>query len=742
MLNTQSSADFGQHSNYFSEKIKVHEVPTVLQLGKYTAYTFLQWVKHNPCGVISLPTGKTPQAFILALKHIKQNWHSDVVQKEAVQYGLQGPHFPQTSGLTFVQMDEFFLMYPGQKNSFSSYIIRNYLSLLEIPESQFLCMDFSKMGFELNEVVRRLFVYERPSVLSKEENKIKEKVFDCVQKFCVEYEAKIKALGGIGFFLGGIGPDGHIAFNISGSSKDSVTRLVQLNYPSAAAASTSLGGIEFSRDKLVMTIGMHTIMQKSHTKIMIMAAGEAKSEVVARAVQDPVSKTCVASYLQNHAHAEFVITKGAARFLHARLYARLQQCCVQNCVECIEYVCHTIALDCKKSLRDVTAVDYAQHRLQGVLPGDSLQWFVLCHQRLLDKVQQGTVQVAHKSIMHTSPHHDDILLSYYAYAKRFLTQTKNMFLMVTSGFNAVTNKYVQGLLKGIDQLFIQTYEQEIFQDPYEKIMDLFSQAYTKQDFTAQKIIERIVIARHIRDIFEGYTVASLLEAVDWLVYGYFPHVYPGKKDIPAVQVLKGALRESEEDRVWTVSGVSLSRVVHLRSQFYTGDFFVPQPTIQSDARPIASYFESFAPDVITVALDPEGTGPDTHYKVLQVVARALEMYQNKKQDLQIWGYRNVWHRFMPHEVNRMILVTQEEIDSMEQLFLRCYATQKTAPFPAVHFDGPFSTLVKQVLQDQYEQIKLLVGDDAQLAGFAGCIFLKTMNEQEFLEYVKDVSVTK
>ncbi|NBV40424.1 hypothetical protein EBR77_01115 [bacterium] len=199
MLNTQSSADFGQHSNYFSEKIKVHEVPTVLQLGKYTAYTFLQWVKHNPCGVISLPTGKTPQAFILALKHIKQNWHSDVVQKEAVQYGLQGPHFPQTSGLTFVQMDEFFLMYPGQKNSFSSYIIRNYLSLLEIPESQFLCMDFSKMGFELNEVVRRLFVYERPSVLSKEENKIKEKVFDCVQKFCVEYEAKIKALGGIGF---------------------------------------------------------------------------------------------------------------------------------------------------------------------------------------------------------------------------------------------------------------------------------------------------------------------------------------------------------------------------------------------------------------------------------------------------------------------------------------------------------------------------------------------------------------
>lgn len=729
-------------ADQFSEKIKVHEVATIAQLGKYSAYTFLQWVKHNPTGVISLPTGKTPQAFIQALKYIKQNWHSDVVQKEAAQYGLQGDYFPQTSGLTFVQMDEFFLMYPGQKNSFSSYIKRNYLSLLEIPETQFLCMDFSNMGFELDEIVRRLFVYERPAVVSKEENKIKEKVLDCVQKFCVEYEQKIKDLGGIGFFLGGIGPDGHIAFNISGSSPDSVTRLVQLNYPSAAAASTSLGGIEFSRDKLVMTIGMRTIMQNPQTKIMIMAAGESKSEVVARAVQDEISSQVVASYLQKHTNTEFVITKGAARFLHQRLYKRLQQCCARECSECIEYVCYTVAIESKKTLRTVIFLDYQRHRFYGLLPDDSMQWFFVCHDRLLEKIKRGSQPVVSKSIMHTSPHHDDILLSYYAYAKRFLHQTKNMFLMVTSGFNAVTNTYMRGMLKGIDLVFVQTYEKEIFEYGYENIMDLFVQAYQKQDFTAQKIIERIIVARHIRDIFEGYTQTSLIEAVDWLVYGYFPHVYPGKKDILSVQVLKGALRESEEDRVWAVSGVPLSRVVHLRSQFYTGDFFVPQPTIQSDARPIASYCESFDPDVITVALDPEGTGPDTHYKVLQVVARALEMYQNKKQDVQIWGYRNVWHRFMPHEVNRMILITQEELDVMEQLFLRCYATQKYAPFPAVHFDGPFSTLVKQVLQDQYEMVKQLLGDDTFLHNFSGCIFLKVMHAQEFLEYAKDISVTK
>jgi glucosamine-6-phosphate deaminase len=57
-----------------------------------------------------------------------------------------------------------------------------------------------------------------------------------VQAYCNEFEARVRALGGIGFFLGGIGPDGHIAFNQEGSAHDSTTRLVNFNYPTAAAA--------------------------------------------------------------------------------------------------------------------------------------------------------------------------------------------------------------------------------------------------------------------------------------------------------------------------------------------------------------------------------------------------------------------------------------------------------------------------------------------------------------------------
>ena len=53
------------------------------------------------------------------------------------------------------------------------------------------------------------------------------------------------------------------------------------------------------------------------------------------------------------------------------------------------------------------------------------------------------------------------------------------------------------------------------------------------------------------------------------------------------------------------------------------------------------------PTVISLALDPEGSGPDTHYKVLQTIANAVRLW-NKEADLsnlRIWGYRNVWYRF-------------------------------------------------------------------------------------------------
>ena len=68
-----------------------------------------------------------------------------------------------------------------------------------------------------------------------------------LEKECEEYEAKIKAVGGIDLFLGGIGPDGHIAFNIQGSEFDTVTRKVILNEKSKKAITTSFNIFNYAR---------------------------------------------------------------------------------------------------------------------------------------------------------------------------------------------------------------------------------------------------------------------------------------------------------------------------------------------------------------------------------------------------------------------------------------------------------------------------------------------------------------
>jgi glucosamine-6-phosphate deaminase len=70
-----------------------------------------------------------------------------------------------------------------------------------------------------------------------------------IDNWCTGYEKKIRALGGIGFFLGGIGPDGHIAFNTRGSDHNSATRLTATNFETQAASAGDLGGIEVSRTR-------------------------------------------------------------------------------------------------------------------------------------------------------------------------------------------------------------------------------------------------------------------------------------------------------------------------------------------------------------------------------------------------------------------------------------------------------------------------------------------------------------
>jgi glucosamine-6-phosphate deaminase len=176
------------------------------------------------------------------MERFRSQWGKPELVAELTASGfVPGPTFPETSGLTFVMLDEFFPMSSTHRNSFCNYISTFYLPPLRIPAEQVLNFDLINQGVITEEEITLLnghnvdlTLLERDAVDAGEAER--KAVLVKVQAFCDQFEKRVRDLGGIGFFLGGIGPDGHIAFNQEGSSHDSTTRLVNFNYPTAAAA--------------------------------------------------------------------------------------------------------------------------------------------------------------------------------------------------------------------------------------------------------------------------------------------------------------------------------------------------------------------------------------------------------------------------------------------------------------------------------------------------------------------------
>ena len=96
-------------------------------LGMLTALRFLEWVHENPAGVISLPTGKTPEYFIFWTQHILENWDNESILELRKKHGLMFQDKPSLAELYFVQIDEFYPIQSSQANSFYHYVNKYYI---------------------------------------------------------------------------------------------------------------------------------------------------------------------------------------------------------------------------------------------------------------------------------------------------------------------------------------------------------------------------------------------------------------------------------------------------------------------------------------------------------------------------------------------------------------------------------------------------------------------------------------
>jgi glucosamine-6-phosphate deaminase len=118
------------------------------------------------------------------------------------------------------------------------------------------------------------------------------------EKECDAYEAKIKSFGGIHLFLGGMGADGHIAFNVPGSSLSSRTRLVNLNYDTILANSRFFDNDLAKVPKQALTVGVQTVLDAK--EVVIIVNGYKKARALQKVVEEGINHMWTLSALQMH----------------------------------------------------------------------------------------------------------------------------------------------------------------------------------------------------------------------------------------------------------------------------------------------------------------------------------------------------------------------------------------------------------------------------------------------------------
>ena len=779
--NTESSVEklFREADVYYEENPVLRKIPTItvdnyVVLGQLTALRFLEWVCLNPGGVVALPTGKTPEFFIKWMQYYLQNWERESNGGILEKAGLTGLK-PDFKSLHFFQLDEFFPINPEHERSFTYFVKRFYLETLGFdpaktrlinayylnPEQQKLLGNIRSLDELFANGIDLSLRIKKPIIEIEKQRKKAIRLFD---EFCQSYEEEIRKLGGIGFFLGGIGPDGHIAFNVAGSSHYSHTRLTGINYETEATAATDLGGIELVRKKAVITMGLETITCNPNAVAVIIAAGQAKSKVVANAVQKDAQLLYPATALQKLPNARFFITRSATsemellpqtieKLYHEKILPAtyptklVTEFCIENRLE--------LKSELKKGTDDELLNNpklLLAEKISGIKKTDLLSQTYTDIDR---KIEKGLSKFYNQCFLHTGPHHDDIELAYFPLLHHLVRSkdTENHFVYCTSGFTSVTNDYLrscfESLKSNIDSGRL---------DYFVGYKNLFDRNCAQDDITGyltgiayQNRDEQslYVSSRMARNII-AYLATKDIEIVRDFIHQNIELINKleaGRREPSLIHLFKGWLREFEAELVWAHFGIEKNFVHHLNLPFYSDDIFPQYPDFENDVVPVLKLLRKIQPTIITLALDPEGSGPDTHFKTLIALSEAIDKYAEEFPGipLQVWGYRNVWSRFKIHEANMIVPISLNSFAVLHNMFNSCFLSQKSASFPSYEHDGTFSELAQKIWVRQHKDMTTLMGEDYFYADnnpmkrrSYGAIYLKAMSYKEFSDYMTPV----
>jgi len=197
--------------------------------------------------VLGLPTGSSPLGMYKEL--IKLNKQEIVSFKNVVTFN----------------MDEYVSIPEDHPESYHSFMWNNFFSHIDIPKENVNILDGNAPDLEAE---------------------------------CENYEEKIKKVGGVNLFVGGIGPDGHIAFNEPASSLTSRTRIMSLTYDTIIANSRFFDNDINKVPKTALTVGVGTVMDAE--EVLIIVNGHNKARALRHAIEEGINHMWTISALQMH----------------------------------------------------------------------------------------------------------------------------------------------------------------------------------------------------------------------------------------------------------------------------------------------------------------------------------------------------------------------------------------------------------------------------------------------------------
>jgi glucosamine-6-phosphate deaminase len=453
---------------------------------------------------------------------------------------------------------------------------------------------------------------------------------DKVDAECVTYEAEIKKAGGIDLQILGIGKTGHIGFNEPGSGMESRTRRIALDTITRRDAAADFFG-EDNVPQEAITMGIATIMEAR--EIALVATGEHKAAIVARAVEGEPDPDVAATYLQKHPNAVFYLDHAASADLtRIRTPWVLGEVTWTRSMEIRAVI--WLSETTKKSVLKLDSLDYREHHLSSLLAryGAAGPLNGEVFNTLISKIRGRSKLPTGKRVIVFSPHPDDDVISMGGMLNK-LHQNKNEIVVAyqTSGNIAVFDHEVRR---------------------YVDFLRRFNRDFDLGDEKARGIVAKV----------EGFLDSKSV----------------GEMDTSDVLMMKRSIREAEAVSGIETFGMDRSQARFLNLPFYQTGKVRKDPIGAEDVRITLALIEEHKPDIVFVAgdlSDPHGT----HRMCLEAVQAALAKYKGEQPEM--WFYRGAWQEWDIAEADVLAPLSEDELRCKILAIFKHQSQKDRAPFP-------------------------------------------------------------